>query len=495
MGRVCPPRTWGKLIIVAAITAGCGPAGPEDATLGSYLRLYEPPVDGKALTVCADGETVFGMDVSKWQGTVDWAKVARAGVKFAFIRVSDGLSYPDGQYLANWAGAKANGILRGTYQFFRANEDPIAQADYLLDNMGPLEQFDLPPVIDVESTDGQTSETLASNVGAWIDRVETALGVAPVIYSGKYFWQENVGSDAFANYPLWVAQWGTSCPNLPDQWGAWRYWQYSAQGAVDGVVGNVDLNEFNGPYAGLVEQAAVEPVCGDGFCSPLEDHASCPDDCPICEPIGPVGRIIDDDDLCFTAGGAAQYIRVVTDTGYGGGLKWTKSWVSARVENYGLWSLSFEEAGTYRIEAYVDESYGQWTRTPYQVHHDGDTSVFYVDQTGVDGWVEIGDVDFAAGGDQWMRIDDAVQDELDAGLQIVFDAVRLTRLDAPTEEPPPKTEPPEQPPAEPPLADDTPNTGVRSAPQGGCSCNSSGASQWPLALLLLGFWPLNRRRR
>ena len=71
------------------------------------------------LQVCADGETVEGIDISKWQGEIDWDAVAASGVKFAFIRVSDGLNYPDGYFSVNWRRAKEVGILRGAYQFFR----------------------------------------------------------------------------------------------------------------------------------------------------------------------------------------------------------------------------------------------------------------------------------------------------------------------------------------------------------------------------------------
>src|SRR5262249_54505220 len=73
------------------------------------------------VVVCADGPTVPGIDVSIYQGTIDWQKVHAAGIEFAFIRVSDGLDTLDSKYDVNWAGARAAGVLRGTYQFFREN--------------------------------------------------------------------------------------------------------------------------------------------------------------------------------------------------------------------------------------------------------------------------------------------------------------------------------------------------------------------------------------
>ena len=70
-----------------------------------------------------------GIDVSAYQGAIDWRAVARAGKKFAFIRVSDGAAYTDPRFASNWAGARAAGLTRGAYQFFRPTESPLAQAD------------------------------------------------------------------------------------------------------------------------------------------------------------------------------------------------------------------------------------------------------------------------------------------------------------------------------------------------------------------------------
>ena len=185
----------------------------------------------RALTVCADGETVDGIDVSKFQGDIDWTAVKASGIEYAFIRVSDGINTPDQKYQQNWDGAKAAGVLRGTYQFFRPTQDPIAQADLLLAAMGPLEPGDLPPVIDVEDDDGVDPATIAAKVGLWIDRVEAATGRQPIIYTGKFFWNGFVQSDAFADYPLWIAQYGPVCPDLPTAWSDWLFFQTSASGS------------------------------------------------------------------------------------------------------------------------------------------------------------------------------------------------------------------------------------------------------------------------
>ncbi|MGE5183289.1 MAG: glycoside hydrolase family 25 protein, partial [Acidobacteriota bacterium] len=86
----------------------------------------------QADVACADGPTIKGMDVSSYDPTVDFAMAHAAGIEFAFVRASDGTQYPDPMFATHWANAKAAGVIRGAYQFFRPAEDPIAQADLLL---------------------------------------------------------------------------------------------------------------------------------------------------------------------------------------------------------------------------------------------------------------------------------------------------------------------------------------------------------------------------
>src|SRR5262245_53102110 len=127
-------------------------------------------MDECAVRVCADGPTVAGIDVSYYQKDIDWTKVKAAGVDFAFIRVSDGLNFIDSKFSSNWPSARSAGIVRGAYQFFRPGLDPVAQANLLIERMGPLEADDLPPVIDVETNDAgpgtppQPPEAVAANV-------------------------------------------------------------------------------------------------------------------------------------------------------------------------------------------------------------------------------------------------------------------------------------------------------------------------------------------
>src|ERR1043166_9121841 len=108
--------------------AGCVNDVDEGGVMNAGVVLSSD--DEQALTSkCAAGSTVKGIDVSYYQGSINWGAVKNDGVKYAFIRVSDGTGYRDSKFDANWSGAKSHGVLRGAYQFFRSNQDPIAQAD------------------------------------------------------------------------------------------------------------------------------------------------------------------------------------------------------------------------------------------------------------------------------------------------------------------------------------------------------------------------------
>jgi lysozyme len=253
-----------SLILMAGI-ASCTVGGEpeEDAVAGDGLGdedregTKEDGVGTLSSRVCADGETQRGIDVSKYQGTIDWNRVRNAGVTFAFIRVSDGVTYKDPKFASNWTNAKAAGVIRGAYQFFRPAQSVTAQANLFLQAIGTYQPGDLPPVIDVEATGGLSPSQIASRVRQWVDIVEQATGVTPIVYTGKYFWRDEVGGPAsFEPNPLWIAQYTSKCPDIPSPWTRWMFWQHSDRGRVDGIQGNVDVNKFNGTLADLRAFAA-----------------------------------------------------------------------------------------------------------------------------------------------------------------------------------------------------------------------------------------------
>jgi len=232
-----------------AVLAGCG-APPE-----------EYGVSASGIQVCPAGTTVEGIDVSSWQGNaVDWGMVRASGREFGIARISDGTGTLDTTFTRNWTNLRAAGMVRGAYQFFRPAQDPIAQADIVVNAVGTLGDGDLPVTIDVEVTGGQTAATIAANIRTWMLRVEAGTGKRPMVYTGPSFWNTNVNSTAFGDNALWIANWGTNCPNVPTGWTDWVFHQYSdgttpPEPSVPSLGTSVDRDRFNGTAAQLVDFA------------------------------------------------------------------------------------------------------------------------------------------------------------------------------------------------------------------------------------------------
>lgn len=374
--------------------------------LGACTEPQLTTIDQNA-TVCGGGSTVNGMDVSYYDDSVDWNAAHAAGIDFAFIRVTDGTQYKDPKFAAYWQGAKDAGVLRGAYQFFRPAEDPIAQADLLL-SLAPYQAGDLPPVLDVEVNGGLTTAQVTAGVHAWVDHVTAAIGRVPIVYAGLYSWPTLTGGADLTSSPLWIAQYtSAACPNIPTPWTQWMFWQHSDTGMVDGVVSSqLDLNVFNGTLGQLQQFAAA----GDAPCGTIAAD----------------GGIVDDSDACFTPGGPSQYMRHVADAG-DNGLYWTHTTTAAAEANYGQWNLSFAAAGTYRVEVYTAAAYATSHAAAYLVQANGAQQSITIDQTAADGWQPLGEIAFAAGGDQWINLGDNTGEATQE--QVVFDAIRFTPLD------------------------------------------------------------------
>ncbi len=406
---------------------------PHGAVMGDGLGLGSAPTPGPVPFgggICADDETVFGIDVSYYQGNIDWNAVAADGVEYAIVRVSHSTQFFDPEFYDNLEGSRAAGIHTGVYQYFEPDEDPIAQADLLLDALGQMQPGDLPPVIDVESTGGQSPAAVASAVRAWVDHVEAALGVRPIIYTGHYFWQDNVASAEFGSYPLWIAWYGVECPgNVPTGWSQWAFHQYCDCGSVQGISGAVDVNRFNGSLADLGAFAGMAE-CGDGACTGGEDPISCAEDCEPCGVVGSAGGEMDNGDACYTLFGNADYWREES-AGVGGSLVWTNATDNPDPANAAVWTLFFEESGLYDLQVHIVQPYGETTQAGYVVRHaDGEDTVL-VDQSANDGWVSLGEFQFDAGALQSVQLGDNTGEPNEAELSLVFDALRLERLDAP----------------------------------------------------------------
>jgi lysozyme len=245
-----------SFLLVVHLLAACVPPEPGPWQCVASRR--------QAVTrVCPGPALVTGLDVSVHEGPVDWARVKAEGHAFGLARVSDGLAFPDGRFEANWRGLRAAGLVRGAYQYFRPGAPVQAQVDLLLERVaaaGGLEPGDLPPVLDLEATDGLPAEGVRAAARAWLDAVEAATGRPPLVYTAAFM--APVLGTGFGRYPLWVANHGASCPALPEGWSRWRFWQYTAVGRSAGVGGPVDLDVFDGPLEALLAWSGAAPDGG-----------------------------------------------------------------------------------------------------------------------------------------------------------------------------------------------------------------------------------------
>src|SRR5262249_24598199 len=154
--------------------------------------------------------------------------------------------YQDPYFAGNWNAIKSVGMIRGSYLFYKPNDDPIAQANLVIANVGMLGPGDLPVTLDMEWTNGTPN---AGAVQAGADAGTAGTGKRPMIYTAMGYWNQYFNGE-FANIDLWVANWAVNCPNLPDSWNNWVFWQ-TGGGGVPGIAGDVDQDVFNGSLQDL----------------------------------------------------------------------------------------------------------------------------------------------------------------------------------------------------------------------------------------------------
>jgi len=197
-----------------------------------------------------------GVDVSHYQGHVDWRAVENAGVGFAFLKATEGGTYTDPTFRRHWAALGETRILRGAYHRFKPTRDAAAQAAHFL-AVVPVREGDLPPVLDVEATEGVSDARLIRGVRTWLSTVERRTGVRPIVYTKPGFRRAHLGT-ALDDYPLWIAEYGVESPSHA----RWTFWQHSERGRVPGIEKIVDLDRFNGTHADL-RQLAISPRAGE----------------------------------------------------------------------------------------------------------------------------------------------------------------------------------------------------------------------------------------
>ena len=188
---------------------------------------------------------LLGIDVSHYQGVIDWPKVAAAGVKFVFIKATDGATLADPMAKTNASGAAAAGLPFGFYHFWRPTDDWRAQADFFLsviDDVAPLANAGvLPSVLDIEV--GSLSEDNQGDALSW---VKAAPGQIAIVYVSPSYARFNLTDPAWIQYPLWSAHYTELPQPNTDKWPTWMFWQRQGNGTIPGISTPVDIDWFNG---------------------------------------------------------------------------------------------------------------------------------------------------------------------------------------------------------------------------------------------------------
>ena len=239
------PRLFQRLAVAAALAAGlvgCGAAemGGGGGPLGLDAGMPSP-----------SDYAIQGIDVSKYQGAIDWNAVAASGVKFVWIKATEGGDHVDERFRDNWEGAKAAGLALGAYHFVYWCRPPLDEVGWFEKN-APVEPGMLPPVLDVEATPESKSckrhldqQSAQADMRVMLQDLERFYGRKPVIYTTVDFYEAILSDGAFSDYPLWVR----STKHFPSvRYGSrkWTFWQYQADGRVPGIDGKVDRNVFYG---------------------------------------------------------------------------------------------------------------------------------------------------------------------------------------------------------------------------------------------------------
>lgn len=190
---------------------------------------------------------IHGIDVSRYQQLIDWEDVKAMNVNnitisFAYVKATEGINLVDAQYRRNWIEADEQDIIKGAYHYFVAGKSGTLQAKNYI-GIVDLNKGDLPPVVDVEDTNGADPEKIDQELSEWLSIVENHYHVKPVIYTYIDFYNRYI-REKFSDYPVWIAHYLQ--PVKPRIEAPWLFWQHSEKGRVNGIRTPVDFNVFNG---------------------------------------------------------------------------------------------------------------------------------------------------------------------------------------------------------------------------------------------------------
>ena len=199
------------------------------------------------------GYEIRGIDISHYQGDIDWdqlqnAMIEKCPIRFIVMKATEGSSKIDPSFKYNFKQALEYGYIRGAYHFWSNHSSARQQAYFFLNNV-PLESGDLPPVLDVEHKPKDKSvEDFQQDILTWLHIVEDRYHVKPIIYTYYKFKKQYLDAPVFDDYPYWIAHYYV---DKIEYQGEWKFWQHTDAGKLPGIKGYVDFNIYNGSFYDL----------------------------------------------------------------------------------------------------------------------------------------------------------------------------------------------------------------------------------------------------
>lgn len=245
-------------LCLAALLLSCGRSEPPVGAPPAPRVSVAQPTFGDAKPQSWTGRApasypVHGIDVSRFQGPIDWRLAAESGVSFAFLKATEGGDRVDPMFHENWQAAGRAGVPRGAYHFFYYCRPASEQADWFIRNV-PRSSGGLPPVLDMEWNPFSPTcklrpppETVRAEATVFLERLERHYGQRPIIYTTIDFFERNE-MWRLSSYPFWLR---SVAAHPAERYGGhpWTFWQYTGTGIVPGVATLSDINVFRGGTA------------------------------------------------------------------------------------------------------------------------------------------------------------------------------------------------------------------------------------------------------
>ncbi len=200
-----------------------------------------------------EGYEIHGIDISHYQGEIDWEQLKNAmiegcPVRFVIIKSTEGASRLDDHFRENFNQVRDYGFIRGVYHFWSNKSSAREQAYYFLDKVH-LTEGDLPPVLDIEHKPADKSvDDFQRDVLTWLHIVEDKYHAKPIIYTYYKFKEKYLSTPVFDDYPYWIAHYYVDKVQYQ---GKWKFWQHTDAGKLPGIKGYVDFNIYNGSFYDL----------------------------------------------------------------------------------------------------------------------------------------------------------------------------------------------------------------------------------------------------